>query len=78
MQTSQRQYLAQLRLRFWLDFDSLTGAAEGEQYFPDDLLSVALTKFSLIAAPLMGIPSGFFCSDDRVLSSKLWPSSLIQ
>lgn len=36
------------------------------------------TKFSLIAAPLMGIPSGFFCSDDRVLSSKLWPSSLIQ
>ena len=36
-ETSQRQYLAQLRLRFWLDFDSLTGAAEGEQYFPDDL-----------------------------------------
>ncbi len=34
---SRREYLAQLRFRFWLDFDSLTGPVAGEQYFPDDL-----------------------------------------
>lgn len=34
---SRSEYLAQLRFRFWLDFDGLPGAVTGEQYFPDDL-----------------------------------------
>lgn len=39
-ETSMKEYLAQLRWRLWLDFDSLPPPVTHEIYFPDDLVDI--------------------------------------
>ncbi|MBI4454629.1 MAG: FkbM family methyltransferase [Acidobacteria bacterium] len=38
---SRREYIAQLRWRFWLDFDGLRSPVGHPQYFPDDLFHLS-------------------------------------
>ncbi len=40
---SQREYLAQIRWRMWMDFDILPSPASNEIYFPEDLVDVLPT-----------------------------------
>ena len=44
-EASQREYLAQLRWRVLIDFDSLTSPIPQEQYFPTDIISLLSHEF---------------------------------
>ena len=37
---SQQEYLAQIRWRIWMDFDTLPSPVSNEIYFPDDLVRI--------------------------------------